>query len=230
MRLQTLVKEYHEYGFENAQIAQDLGVDESFIKIALTQPDKARKNIPKQPMRAIPGNYHPGWELLFRRGPFKLNTEIRKMGYKQTAIKNGITSMQIQITLDYFRLEKNHDPFYPVDAIEKMPYVPISIQKAVDERDGLVCLRCGQDNIKKLRYVKIKHPGPVTADNYAKYCRYCRYAVLYNYMDDYTHLKAPEFIKKMEELYTDAKIFSRKTHKTFVKVEQERARVRRTPY
>jgi len=182
MNRQDRIKEYYDYNFTTEEIAEELGIEVWFVEEALKpspiprteQPARSRLRIynGKKGGRSHPRDRTiPSYELLYKYGPNRLNTYMKKYGLVPAGRVLNIPWQRLYTLKVYFGYHNK----LPGDAISRITYFSEEIRRQVDERDKRVCIRCGvATTTEAIRYHKINHPGSMEVDNCATLCDKCR--------------------------------------------------------
>jgi len=111
------------------------------------------------------------YELLYKYGPNRLNTYMKKYGLVPAGRVMGIPWQWLYTLKVYFGYHNK----LPQDALDRITYFSEGLRRQVDGRDKRVCIRCGvTTTTDTIRYHKINHPGLMKADNCATLCDKCR--------------------------------------------------------
>jgi len=179
---QDRIKEYHEYDFTTEEIVEELNLEVWFVEEALKPSSVPRTEQPARSRLRIykgkgGGRSHPrdrtipSYELLYKYGPNRLNTYLKKYGLVPAGRVLGIPWQWLYTLKVYFGYHNK----LPRDALDRITYFSEEIRRQVDDRDKRVCIRCGSaTTTDSIRYHKINHPAPMTADNCATLCDKCR--------------------------------------------------------
>jgi len=182
MNRQDRIKEYYDYNFTTEEIAEELGVEVWFVEEALKsspiprteQPARSRLRIynGKKGGRSHPRDRTiPSYELLYKYGPNRLNTYLKKYGLHPAGRVLGIPWQWLYTLKVYFGYHNK----LPHDALDRITYFSEDLRRQVDDRDNRVCIRCGVATTPDtIRYHKINHPAPMTANNCTTLCNKCR--------------------------------------------------------
>jgi len=182
MNKQDLVKEYYDYGMAVQDIAKELNMPLGLVNSALETPKLKQTEKPAQGLNQyiVSRDYKihavdremPMYELLYEYGPIELNRMLNKLGIKYTCMCLGVHKHVIIALKYHFGYHED----LPKEALNRISYFSTKLRREVDKRDDRCCIRCGRHmpDIKKIRYHKISHPGPMTVDNCATLCVYCR--------------------------------------------------------
>jgi len=179
---QDRIREYREYDFTTEEIADELNVEVWFVEEALKPSTIPRTEQPAKSRLRIyngkgGGRSHPrdvtihSYELLYKYGPNRLNTYMKKYGLLPAG-------RVLNIPWQWLYSLKIHFGYHnklPQDALDRITYFSEKLRREVDERDNHICIRCGTaTTADTIRYHKISHPAPMTADNCATLCDKCR--------------------------------------------------------
>ena len=182
MNRQDRIKEYYDYGFKTEEIAEELAVEEWFVEEALKpspiprteQPAKSRLRIynGKKGGRSHPRDVTiPSFEFLYKHGPNRINTYLKKYGLVPAGRVLGIPWQWLYTLKIHFGYHNK----LPQDALDRITYFSENLRQQVNDRDKRACIRCGTaTTLDTIRYHKINHPASMTADNCVTLCEKCR--------------------------------------------------------
>lgn len=178
---QEIIREYDDYGYNHAQIAEMMNVDAVFVKSALMRNTKLSTYSPAVSRLRAYGT--KGWkmhatdrnmelyEILYAYGPKDINRRVMKYGLRAAADWYRVSQSAMIGLKMHFGF---HRPL-PMDALSRISYFSIDLRKQIDERDNRTCQRCLRLQSKRsIRYHKIAHPGEMTVDNCITLCEHCR--------------------------------------------------------
>lgn len=198
---QDRIKEYYDYDFTTEEIAEELNLEVWFVEEALKPSPIPRTEQPARSRLRIyngkkGGRSHPrdrtilSYELLYKYGPNRLNTYLRKYGLHPAARVMGIPWQWLYTLKVYFGYHNK----LPVDALDRITYFSEEIRRQVDERDKRTCIRCSVATTSDtIRYHKINHPGAMAANNCATLCSKCRSRALNYYHGKQSIFKGIDF-------------------------------------